>query len=55
MHNINPIVTLDLLWEIWNVSDKQTVSPASMRNESSREKSVSRWLAKIDTNGKLLA
>lgn len=38
--NINPIVTSDFLWEIWSVSDKQAVSPASMQNESSPEKSV---------------
>jgi hypothetical protein len=46
-HNINLIVTLGLVWEIWSVSDKQAVSPASMQNESSPEKSVSKWLAKM--------
>jgi len=46
-HNINLIVTLDLLWEIWSLSYKQAVSPASMQNESGPEKSVSTWLAKM--------
>jgi hypothetical protein len=47
LHNINLILTLDLLREIWSVPHLQADSPASMQNESSPEKSVSKWFAKM--------